>query len=375
MVDRGAEGVGRAHGITVGAFPHYPNNPWQSLLYREVEAQGATIVTIPRLEDLLRLGETSPDWSGFVLHVNWTGAVTQIGDDVLESMRRVSAFLGVADQILAGGGHLVWTIHNVLPHEIRYLLPEIHLLSELARRASRIVIMNPATVAEISAVVDIDPATVVLIDHPSYLGHYPNEQNRTGARARFGFDEDDIVVLSLGAIRPYKNIERLAAAVGRAQRDEPRLRLLVGGELGPGADRSALEAALDAVGARYSLDYVSDAEIQHWMNAADFAVFPYTHLLNTGALMLAATFGIPAVVTSVPATEGLCMEDWVVPIPQGLGRDDIAEAMLTAVRDFGDRGHIRAAAIRFAEAHHPDVISDAFATLICQIVVGGQSGR
>lgn len=360
-------GSGELAGLTVGAFPHYPNNPWQRMLYRDAVARGATIRPFASLDELLAAipGIERPE--RFVLHVNWTAAVSQQGATVLESMHRVRSFLAAVADLTARGGRVIWTIHNVLPHEMRFHLPELFLLAGLAEAATTIVIMNPATVDAVGDLYPLPQHKVVLIAHPSYVGEYPDAVSRAEARASFGLAADDIVAVSLGVIRPYKNIERLAAALTEARVHEPRLRLLVGGEVGPGTDPDRLGSALAAPGAVSEIGYVSDDHVQRWLRAADFAVFAFGDILNTGSLMLAATFGVPALVTDLPATRELAREEWVLTVPPELSTRQLADGLLQASAEFPGDDAVRRSALAYAARFHPAAVSAEFTRVVAGV--------
>ena len=92
------------------------------------------------------------------------------------------------------------------------------------------------------------------------------------------------------------------------------------------------------------------------------AVLPYEHVLNSGVLLLAVTFGLPVV-----APSGLGMGELVsAAFARTFAPGDRA-ALLGALRgadeliEPGAREQARDAALAFAAEHHPDGISGAFA--------------
>ncbi len=363
--------TGPLAGVTIAAFPHYPRNPWQQMLYRRSVDEGAHVAPCATLEDLLAALASVNQPKRTILHVNWTAAVSQLGGDVLEAMARARAFIGAVEELLARGGHVVWTIHNVLPHELRFRLPELFILRRLAEKASAIVVMNPHTVEAVRDLYPLASDKVVVIPHPSYLGEYPDDVTRAEARKSFGLAESDIVAVALGVIRPYKNVELLAGAYADARVTEPRLKLLVGGEIGPGTNAERLEGALRAAGAIYRTDFIANTDVQRWFRAADFAVFPFEGVLNTGSVLLSSSFGVPAVLTDLPATKDLAAEDWVATVPRELSRAGLAEALVRAAREFPGEAKRQKAALDYAADRSPDRVSGQFAALLEGMVSAG----
>jgi glycosyltransferase involved in cell wall biosynthesis len=134
------------------------------------------------------------------------------------------------------------------------------------------------------------------VPHPSYRGAYADHVSRHDARYELGLHADEFVVLALGAIRPYKGLDELLDAWQDVPRDRPR-RLVIAGAPAedPEVDALVERAAVDP---RVLIDArsIPADEIQHFMRAADVAVLPYRRALNSGALMLALTFGLPVIV-------------------------------------------------------------------------------
>jgi hypothetical protein len=73
--------------------------------------------------------------------------VAQVVVDPDEAPARLKAFKELLLDVKARGGHLVWTVHNVLPHDVRHRDVEIELLTFLAEHAELVHAMGDATVS------------------------------------------------------------------------------------------------------------------------------------------------------------------------------------------------------------------------------------
>lgn len=274
-------------------FPAYRDNPYLNLMLLAPRARGWNVVESLRLEHLEQhLGHLG---SGDVFHMHWTAPIVQRDDDDLDEARaRLDRFRTAVDAARARGARLVWTIHNVLPHDARHLELELELNRYLAEVADAVHVMNIATAAAVSPYYSLDPARVVHIPHLSYQGVYPSSMTREDARASFGLGPDEHAVLAFGQMRPYKGLDVLVDAVRRIPSDERPVLLLAGRT--SDEDRASIDALLgDDVRAVREHDHVSDVDVQRWFRAADTAVFPYRRVLNSGSLHLAASFGVPSV--------------------------------------------------------------------------------
>lgn len=279
-------------------FPAYRDNPYLNLMLLAPRAAGWNVVETLRLEQLeAHLGHLG---AGDVFHMHWTAPIVQRADDDHEAARsRLERFRGVVDAARSRGARLVWTIHNVLPHDARHVDLEHELSHYLADAADVVHVMNRDTVAAVSEHYAIDPARVVRIPHPSYQGVYPASVSRSEARAALGLGESERTVLAFGQMRPYKGLDLLIGAV-RTLAPAERPVLLLAGRTSD-EDRSTIDTLLgDDVRVVREHDHVEDIDVQRWFRAADLAVFPYRRVLNSGALHLAASFEVPAVLPDEP---------------------------------------------------------------------------
>lgn len=279
-------------------FPAYRDNPYLNLMLLAPRAAGWNVVETLRLEQLeAHLGHLG---AGDVFHMHWTAPIVQRADDDHEAARsRLERFRGVVDAARSRGARLVWTIHNVLPHDARHVDLEHELSHYLADAADVVHVMNRDTVAAVSEHYAIDPARVVRIPHPSYQGVYPASVSRSEARAALGLGESERTVLAFGQMRPYKGLDLLIGAVRTLAPAERPVLLLAGRT--SGEDRATIDTMLgDDLRAVREHDHVEDVDVQRWFRAADLAVFPYRRVLNSGALHLAASFEVPAVLPDEP---------------------------------------------------------------------------
>jgi glycosyltransferase involved in cell wall biosynthesis len=280
-------------------FPDWRrSNPFQGMLFSGLDRVGAT--PEPVVDLVGHLAADAPP--GRVLNVHWTTPVVGSAATDADAEATVSELATALPAFRAGGGRLVWTVHNVLPHEARHVESEIAVARLLADHADVVHVLSAATLEATQPWYRLDPGRVVCIPHSSYVGVYPDRVTRAGARRRLGLRPDDTVLVTLGQIRPYKGLDRLLDLVEEASAANPRLRLLVAGSMARHPDGPAFAerlAAMPCVVAHTSR--VRDRQVQVWMRAADLAVLPYLKVLNSGSFFLAESFGLPVVAPRVGA--------------------------------------------------------------------------
>ena len=293
-------------------FPSWRDNPYLNILSLAPRTAGYEFIGATRIDSLF--GQAERLHAGDVLHIHWTSPLVQDSPDHATAIARISKLEKRIPELLAAGIRIVWTIHNRLPHELKYEEEEFRLYRLLSTSASVVHIMNPSTADVLDEVCTIASEKIRVIPHPSYQGIYPASPHPTSARAAFDLGADDIAVLFLGQIRPYKGIDVLVDAVTRATDAEAdaRVILLMAGTTKETPPEEIQALIPDRVESRLHLEFVDDADVPQWFAAADLAVLPYRAILNSGSAHLAATFGVPVVLPDEPHLRAQFREDrWV----------------------------------------------------------------
>ncbi|MEM7222918.1 MAG: glycosyltransferase [Pseudomonadota bacterium] len=307
-------------------------NPYSSLLYRRVEAQGARVVQYAR--GALFTGPR-PD----VLHLHWPDGVLN-SPFLPKAIWKMALFLALLHLAKRRGVKLFWTVHDLGSHERNHpklealfwrrfipLVDGYFCLSEGGRQQA---------LARWPALASL-PGTVV--PHGHYRGAYPDTIDRAEARARLGLAAEARVALFLGQIRRYKNLPRLIEAF-RALED-PEAVLIIAGEPRASALRTAIEEA--ASGDRrieLRLAFVPDEALQVYLHAADLTVLPYAEILNSGSALLALSYDCPVLVPDKGALAELQRDvgaDWVRLYDGELGANDLGAAFAWSAEARGDQ--------------------------------------
>ena len=174
---------------------------------------------------------------------------------------------------------LVVTLHTVLyaPSE-----PERRILSELARRAERVVVMAERARPFLVERYGVDPERIVRIDHGAPPVSFEDPEP---SKARLGL-AGRRVLLTFGLLSPNKGIETVIEAMKDLVPRHPDLLYLVVGATHPEvrrrygeAYRRSLEEAVARAGLqdhiRFVDRYLSQEELLTFLRAADIYVAPY----------------------------------------------------------------------------------------------------
>ena len=291
------------------AFDNKTGNPYNRLLYSAMMELDAPVnVTV---DELTPRRAVSGRYD--IIHVHWP-------DDFLsiESIVRSSTYVGGELALLAAaharGSRIVWTGHDLGPHESHHPGLErvfwkgfpplvdgfISLSHDGLHQAKR----------QIPRLKEIPSAVV---PHGHYRDAYPAPIDSNEARASLGLHRDAPVLLHIGRIRPYKNVPHLVRIFRQWRSQEARL-FVVGNPSNEMLRRSIKMAAQHDSRIRLDLRFVPDNIVPRYLAACDLVVLPYDHILHSGTALLGLSFNRPVLVPARGAMSELRQSvgaDWV----------------------------------------------------------------
>ncbi len=211
-----------------------------------------------------------------VVHLQWV-------DNPLSALR----FVGWAQR---RGIRVVYTPHNILPHERRWLLMPLYRL--LYRRLDRVVARDPHLAWALEEMLDMPRERVVQVSgSPNFLALQADDPSlgKRGTQRRPG----ERRILFFGHGCPRKGLNFLLEAV--AESDWPAtMHLVLAGE---GVLRGVSEELAAAAARRMRLSvidrYVEPMDVAALFRDADLLVMPYIKLCKSPLLDLAAALGLP----------------------------------------------------------------------------------
>lgn len=275
--------------------PEMNNNPYQRLLYAYFAEQKIQHQGFRKIEDAVAAAINAPTDLPRVLHLHWLNVVLAGATSDERALRNIEDFEQLLNSAKKAGVKIVWTVHNVLPHESFTQEFAIRVRKSMVASADLIHVMSPDTVAQCAPYFEIDPAKVVRSEHAGYHGFYSAPQDNKDARARWGLPQGGQLGLILGGIKPYKGLNEFSEHFIAATASDPRrLTLVIAGKAARDFEDSPLHK-LAALSPNLHVipKLITDEQVASLMEMADFAAIPYRNSLNSGALVLGLTFGKP----------------------------------------------------------------------------------
>jgi beta-1,4-mannosyltransferase len=179
---------------------------------------------------------------------------------------------------------VVWTVHNLLPHDTPYPRFSKLYLEWFARHCGGLIFLSATSRSTFYHMYPEVKTPYAVIPHGHYREVYPRVPERMAARRLLGLSAAGKILLFVGLIRPYKNVLHLIATFRKWSR--PDTYLVIAGE--PDA---AMKAALASTSCSdrviLRLGFVPNDELVALLAASDAVVLPYRNILNSGAVLLA----------------------------------------------------------------------------------------
>jgi beta-1,4-mannosyltransferase len=297
----------------IAAFPPRilkDRNPYARLLYHELERNGFEAIDADplKLKWLLRARRDVD-----VLHFHWdpqqkyvqrspdrmTLLLRALRGDRLVPWWDLASFVTLLATARTLGYRLVWTIHEIRPHESDSARHDL-LASRALARLSHLLLAHDASTAERAREeFNLPAAAIHVVPHGSYIGVYPPGRDRDTVRSELNVPRDAFVFLAFGHLRTYKELPLLFDAF--ASLPLKSARLIVAGVPWDAEIRRAVRTAADRDSRiQLMLEAVPVERVEELFKASDAAVFPRGDGWTSGSLILAMSMGIPVIAARRP---------------------------------------------------------------------------
>lgn len=282
------------------------DNPCLALLFAEVSRLDVRITPFSGRSDLLGRHD--------VIHFNWPEWLVR-WNNLRRSLADLSSSLGLLWLARRRGAAVVWTGHDLEPHELpRPWLWRIFQGLFLSQTDLLISFGNGATKLLVDRYPRLRQIPVAVIPHGHYRDHYTARPDVRGFRAQLALDQRP-VLLCFGLIKYYKNIPGIIRAWKQLPAPRPQL-VIAGRPVSPELEAAIRSEVGDTPDVHLLLRFISDDEVPTIFGAADVLLMPYAtrSALNSGVAHLALSLAKPAVLNDTAANRDVQRSfgrDWV----------------------------------------------------------------
>jgi glycosyltransferase involved in cell wall biosynthesis len=250
------------------------------------------------------------------------------------------------------GLRLVDVCHNVSPYAaggrsaglFRRSALDRFLYRRIYRRFERVFVHFESNRRAFLAEYGLPPERVVAIPHGNEALFEELRDPAVGApalRRELGLppaeSPEEPVVLFFGTLSRYKGVDLLLEAFARVAARAPGAWLALAGFPAADFDLTAHRELAGRLGIEgrvcWAPRYVESGEVAAWMALAAVAVFPYRQVFQSGALVVAQTFGVPVVAAAVGAmSEAVADGETGLLVPPG-DPGALAAALIAVLED------------------------------------------
>jgi glycosyltransferase involved in cell wall biosynthesis len=277
----------------------------------------------------LRIAFSRPD----ILHIQWIPLVQRFPFDFwfMKFVRR-------------RGSKIVYTVHNVLPHDSGQRFVSIY--QRIYSGVDALICHTEAAKLQLQSDFSVDPRRIWVIPHGP-LFHDSPLPDVTAARARLGFSPKSCVILMQGMLKPYKGLDFLLDAWRVVHARGLNAELVIAGSAEKDFEKEirARVASLGVQGSvRLDLRFIPDEELSAYYQASDILVYPYKSITASGALATGLAHGRAIVATDLPGFRQLLQHGKNVLFVKYGDVKDLANTLDRLIREPHERERLAAEA-------------------------------
>ena len=279
-------------------MPDYRSGPYyQTLLAQALDNKGVKIVFPKRtkkIQFLFPIFRAVLRSNTKLLHMHWIDRYTGFRSKKIY-VSLLKSILFMFDVYLIKKllkTKIIWTLHNLYSHECSHPRIEQFIRTFFSNHVEVLICHCKQAKKQIITEFNTIPNKIKIIPIGNYIKCYKNDISRTNAREHLDLQSEDLVLLSFGAIRPYKGIENLIDCFNEINWGELGVKLLIVGK--PVNDQIKLKLIKNSKTNQniiFNFKFIQEDDIQLYFNASDIVVFSYKKILSSAGILLAMSFG------------------------------------------------------------------------------------
>jgi|GEM_PF-2589168 len=282
-------------------------NPYQRLLFCDISNR--YLLTKGSIHDAIskiKAGKKN------IYHIHWEESLFKNVTCTTQAKIDIEAYVLKLKYYNSLGGKILWTVHNIKPHDINPAFDPLFLIlrKNIAALSQRIIVHNNATIEMLRDQIDLLKFSrkIKIIPHPSYTGIY--EKSETTNALAINNPNNSRKLIYFGYIRPYKGLSKLIDFLSADFMLEHELSMGIFGK--PIGDEESQKDLENKIASRseitHSLDIVPNDRLPDILRSGAGIIIPYHKVVSSGVANLALTLGIPAIAPNTPAMRELFPE-------------------------------------------------------------------
>ncbi|MCL6459081.1 MAG: glycosyltransferase family 4 protein [Gorillibacterium sp.] len=256
-------------------------NFYNDLLTNSLCGAGLDIMDLKHGKLMLQVGQVKP---GDIVHIHWMHHAYQNRNPLLFIVKSFIFTLTML-YLKLRKVQLIWTIHNLYPHNAQHQRMEHVMRTLICRFCSKLIVASDSIKRKVMIEFNVPDSKLFVVKHGHYVGVY--KPKGIDFRRIYNISEDADVYLFLGAIKSYKGVEDLIEAFNAVKTKQSYL--IVAGK----ADQemqSYLKDVKDIENIILELRFIPNEEVADLISAVDVMVMPYKEITTSGTAILGLSF-------------------------------------------------------------------------------------
>lgn len=252
----------------------------------------------------------------------------------------------------SSGAGVVYTVHDVLPHDTGERYKET--FKQIYQIPDALICHTELSKKRLVDEFGMSSDRISVIPHgplSDEIAFIPQED----ARVQLHLDQDTPLCLFFGLIRPYKGLEFLIDSWRLVKEHEPLARLMLAGQPETGyqkvltdkIERLNLEREIET-----HFEFLPREKLNLCIQAADVLVYPYRSITQSGALLTGLTTGKPIVATDVGGFSEMIQHEKTGILVEYGDEERLAEDLAHLLRDAEKREQLGQAAREMVETKY-----------------------
>lgn len=225
-----------------------------------------------------------------ILHIHWPSFGTRLPSS-LNKRLSYRVFLITLRLLRLLRFKIIWTVHNVLPHEAKSY-DDISLSRLLATQSDANIVHSETTIQQMKDL-GIPANDITIIPHGNYINAYPSSISDVEARSMFQINPATFVILFFGQIRPYKGIDDLLSAFKKIRNMD--VCLVIAGNCEDEVLRQKIKDTAQQANVYFHDKRVEEKDVASYFQLCDVVCLPFRTITTSGSALLALSFGKPLI--------------------------------------------------------------------------------
>lgn len=280
-----------ASGCTVFVVPkirhQFPKSDYLSLLYQPLSDSDNYSIQSLSFFQHYKMVLTSIRSKDVILHYHWL------------EFQDIKSLFGMPWKLFCimlfklFGGKIIWTVHNISPHQQKWISLNLRMQQWMAGISDKIHIHCSSTSKLISETFNISEEKLFIHPHPAFPSSFVDREEAIDhLNSNFGtkLTAEKPILLIFGNIAEYKNIENILDIVIS---NEIAVQILIAGTVKKGEHELGKRLKVYSNSEKdISLipEYISEDDIPFLFGAANFCVFNFKTILTSGSVEMALSF-------------------------------------------------------------------------------------